>query len=208
MRFMKNKTAMAIALLGLLPIIVIIVVFSLGGGKAAMAPFSPDAQRKIMEDYTDKLNNRNADIIFYKRDPDGPSNLKARRINALNDQGLDLARYGSYDYHVLIINELDGSLRLSIEELQTVNKLLKEKNFRIVYLGSKFRQLVDNSIISDLPSEGTKSILTFYDKHGAKFSDSKFADDPIGMPIVGLDRNQEILYTAIEELANKDLFWS
>ena len=72
MRFLNNKPAMAIALLGRLPLIVIIVVFSLGGGKAALAPYSPDAQRKIMEDYTDKLNGRNADIIFYRTEPDGP----------------------------------------------------------------------------------------------------------------------------------------
>ena len=208
MRFLNNKTAMAIALLGLLPLIVIIVVFSLGGGKAALAPYSPDAQQKIMEDYTDKLNGRNADIIFYRTEPDGPDNLKARRVNALNSQGLGMERYTNCDYHVIIINELNGSLNLTTEELQKLCSLMNDDGFRIVYLGKNFQQLYDNSIIGELPRSGAKSCICFYNKHGIRFSGGGFADDPAAMPITGLDDNREILFTAIEELANMDLYWS
>ena len=81
-----NRIVVAIALMLIVPAIVMIFVVSFGGNK----DMGEAAQQKNMESYTEKLNQRNADIIFYDKDPIGPANLKARRVNALNDQGLAL----------------------------------------------------------------------------------------------------------------------
>ena len=205
-----NKAAMGIALLGLLPIIAFIVIFSLGGGTLAFLPSSDAAQWKYMRDYTDKLNNRNADIIFYKHNPNGPDNLKARRVNALNDQGLSLDYYQDYAYHVLILYDLDGSLELTVSDMQKIQKLMMNNGFRIIYLGTDhYQMLYEGGVISEMPKEIKKSYITFYNKSGIRCSDNGFADDPISMPIVsGLTDEQEIVFTMVMELAQKELFWS
>lgn len=201
---------MGIALLGLLPIIVFIVIYTQAGGTAAFLPFSDEAQWKYMREYTDKLNNRNADIIFYQHSPNGPDNLKARRVNALNEQGLNLDMYKNCSSHALILYDLDGSLDLSVHDMQVICDLLYNKGFRIIYLGTDHYQiLAEYGIIHSVPKEGTKSYISFINKTGGQFYDSGFADDPVSMPIVnGLTDEQELVFTMVMELAQKDIFWS
>ena len=202
--------AMAIALLGLLPIIVFLVIYTQGGGLTAFLPYSDEAQWKYMREYTDKLNNRNADIIFYQHSPNGPDNLKARRVNALTDQALNLDAFQDYSYHVLVLYDLDGSLDLSVRDTQVLWDLFENKGFRIIYLGTEHYQiLAEYGLISSVPKEGTRSYITFLNKTGGHFSDAGFADDPISMPIVnGITDEQKLVFTMVMELAQKDIFWS
>ena len=58
---MVRRVIMAICLLAILPAIIMIFVWSIGGSRAV----SPEVQKKSMQEYTEKLNQRNADIIFY-----------------------------------------------------------------------------------------------------------------------------------------------
>ena len=205
-----NKVAMAIALLALLPIIVFLVIYSLGGGLTAFLPYSDEAQKKYVREYTDRLNSRNADIIFYQHSPNGPDNLKARRVNALTEQALNLDAFQNSSSHVLILYDLDGSLDLSVKDTQVLWDLFSNKGFRIIYLGTEHYQiLAEYGIISSVPKEGTRSYITFMTKTGGHFSDAGFADDPISMPIVnGITDEQKLVYTMVMELAQKEIFWS
>lgn len=205
-----NKAAMGIALLGLLPIIAFIVIFTLGGGTTAFLPVADEAQWKYVREYTDKLNNRNADIIFYKHAPNGPDNLKARRVNALNDQGLNLDLYQDCAYHVLILYDWDGTLDLTVSDMQKIQKLMVNDGFRIIYLGTEhYQTLFEGGVISSVPKENTKSLITFYNKSGICNFDPGFADDPVSMPIVnGITDEQKLVFTMVMELAQKDIFWS
>ena len=207
----RARVIMAIALLVIVPwVIVIMITSSFGSGKEMNAV----TQQKRMEEYVEKLNQRNVDVIFYNRDPIGPSNLKARRINALNDQGLALNLYSDKAYHVIILDDLDGSLNLRDQDIQKLKDLLNNHYFRIVYLGTMhYNQLVAGEILTKSMNhkDGTKTYITFVNKNNMRSNveGSAFADDPLTMPITsGLTEEETIVYTVIVELAHKDLFWS
>lgn len=207
----RARVIMAIALLVIVPwVIVIMITSSFGSGKEMNAV----TQQKRMEEYVEKLNQRNVDVIFYNRDPIGPSNLKARRVNALNDQGLALNLYSDKAYHVIILDDLDGSLNLRDQDIQKLKDLLNNHYFRIVYLGTMhYNQLVAGEILTKSMNhkDGTKTYITFVNKNNMRSNveGSAFADDPLTMPITsGLTEEETIVYTVIVELAHKDLFWS
>lgn len=206
----RSKLIVGIALLVTLPALVIIIVYSLAGGTTAFMPVSGEAQWKYVREYTDKLNDRNADIIFYKKSPNGPDNLKARRVNALNEQGLNMDMYRDCAYHVIILNDLDGNLDITSEDLMALIDLMTNSGFRIIYLGERmYPELYSAGLVHSVPSKGTKSYMTFYNKHGAPCYNSGIADDPISMPITeGLTDEQEIVFTLVMELAQKDFYWS
>lgn len=199
------KIAIAVAAIALLPVMIFSLIYVLGIDNVAFMPYSSDAQYKYVEEYTDKLNNRNVDIIFYRHDPNGPSNLKARRINALNDQGLNLDPYQNCSYHVLVLYDLDGSLELSTSDIQYVFELYNQKGFRIVYLGTdKFPLLQEYGLISSVPKAGTKSYITW-----SNYSYPGFADDPVTVPVTeGLSDEELVVYTMVMEFAQKDLYWN
>ena len=120
---------------------------------------------------------------------------------------LKLDQYNN-PYHVLVLNDLDGKLGLTVEEIQAIIRLY-DSGFRIIYLGSGFARLAEYGVISDVPKAGTKSTFTF--KHGGngRFIADGFADDPISMPISdGLTDEEVIIYTMVMELAQKDIYWT
>ena len=209
-RLLGNRIVVAIALMVIVPLIVVLIVISSFGGNKQM---NETAQHKKMAEYTEKLNERNADVIFYRKDPIGPDNLKARRVNALNDQGLALNLYSDKVFHVLILYDLDGSLTLSEQDIDKLKELLA-KHFRIVYLGTAhYNQLTkeDISTKSLAHKEGNKTYLTFYSNSNIRscVEGTAFADDPMTMPITsGLTEEEKIVYTVIVELGRKDLFWN
>ena len=199
------KILLAVIAIVLVPLLIFLLSYKIGIDNVSFIPESPEAQRKYVEDYMEKLNERNIDIIFYQHDPNGPSNLKARRINALNDQGLNLDLYQNCSRHVLVLYDLDGSLNLSTNDIQYIYELYSHKEFRIVYLGtSKYSLLQEYGFISSIPEAGTKSYITW-----TNYSYAGFADDPISMPITsGLTDEEVTVYTMLMEFAQKDLFWN
>lgn len=58
--YMLRRLIMGVALLAILPAIIMIIVWSAGGSKV----MSSELQQKTMQEYTEKLNQRNADIIY------------------------------------------------------------------------------------------------------------------------------------------------
>ena len=207
---MFRRVIMGVALLAILPAIIMILVWSAGGSKV----MSPELQQKTMQEYTEKLNQRNADIIFYQKDPIGPANLKARRVNALNDQGLALNLFSDKAFHVIILDDLDGSLALKDQDIQKLKDLILNHHFRIVYLGTMhYNQLVQGEILSRNANhvDGTKSYLTYVNNKNMRSSveGKTFADEPTTMPITsGLTEEETIIYTVIVELGRKDLYWT
>ena len=208
--FLRSRIIMIIALIVLVPGLVTIMVLSLGGN----AGNTEAAQRKRMQEYVEMFNGRNVDLIFYKKDPVVPENLKARRVNALNDQGLALNLYSDKAYHVMILDDLDGSLSLNDQDIQKLKSLLFNQHFRIVYLGSMhYNQLVQGEILTKNANhkDGTKTYLTYYNKSNMRsmVEGTAFADDPMTLPVTeGLTEEQKVIYTVIVELARKDLYWS
>ena len=209
-RLIGNRIMVAIALMLIVPAIVLIFAYSFGGNK----DMGEAAQQKNMESYTEKLNQRNADIIFYDKDPIGPVNLKARRVNALNDQGLALNLFSDKAFHVIILDDMDGTLSLTDQDIQKLKDLLMNHHFRIIYLGTAhYYKLVQGGLLSQGMNhkEGTKSYLTFYSKTNMQTSveGTAFADDPAVMPIKsGLTEEETLIYTVIVELGRKDLYWT
>lgn len=209
-RLIGNRIIAAIALFLIVPAIVLIFAVSFGGNK----DMGEAAQKKNMENYTEQLNQRNADIIFYDKNPIGPANLKARRVNALNDQGLALNLYSDKDFHVIILDDLDGSLSLTDQDIQKLKNLMMNQHFRVIYLGSAhYNKLVQGGLLTKGMNhkEGTKSYLAFYSKNNSRteVEGTAFADDPMTMPIKsGLTEEEKLIYTVIVELGRKDLYWT
>lgn len=209
-KFLPTRIIIAVACMAIIPLIVVLFALSFGGNKA----MNEEAQRQGMLKYAEQFNQRNVDLIFYKKDPIGPENLKARRVNALNDQGLALNLYSDKAYHVLILDDLDGSLSFNDQDIQKLKKLLIDQHFRIVYLGSMhYNQLVQGEILSRGTNhkDGTKTYISFYNKSNMRsmIEGNAFADDPAVMPITsGLTEEETVIYTVIVELARKDLYWT
>lgn len=203
------KTMVPGIVVSLAVILTLIIVFALNKTTPAKAK---DAQEKLMSQYTEQLNARNADIIFYKKDPNGPAGLKARRVNALNDRGLALNLYESASSHVLIFNDLDGSLTLSDQDIQKIKELQKVNKFRIVYLGkAQYKRLVSEEILlrKNADKEEALSHIAFYNKNMARSGADGFADKSTSMPVTsGLTDEQKLIYTVIAELARKDLYFT
>lgn len=208
--YLRSRIILIIALIVLIPGLVMIIVLSMGGN----AGDTEQAQRMRMQEYVDKFNQRNIDLIFYKKDPIVPENLKARRVNALNDQGLAMNLYSDKAYHVIIFDDLDGSLSLNDQDIQKLKDLLINQHFRVVYLGTMhYSQLVQGEILNKGANhkDGTKTYLTYYtqNKMRSTVEGTAFADDPMMLPITsGLTDEQKIIYTVIVDLANKDLYWT
>lgn len=210
-KLVYNRIVIAIALLILIPALVVIIMLSLGGSRSSMY-VSEEARMKYVRDYTEKLNGRNADIIFYKQDPNGPDNLKARRVNALNDKGLALNLYNDSAYHILILNDLNGTLNLNDQEIQKIKDLLTNQHFHIIYLGSKYyKKFVSEGLFNSSINhkEDTKSYLVFVNKHGARSCAEGFADSQIDMPVTsGITEEQKVIYTVVMELALKEFYFN
>ena len=208
--YLRSRIILIIALIVLIPGLVMIIVFSMGGN----AGDTEQAQRMRMQEYVDKFNQRNIDLIFYKKDPIVPDNLKARRVNALNDQGLAMNLYSDKAYHVIIFDDLDGSLSLNDQDIQKLKDLLINQHFRVVYLGTMhYNQLVQGEILNKGANhkDGTKTYLTYYNQNKMRSTveGTAFADDPMMLPITsGLTDEQKIIYTVIVDLAHKDLYWT
>ena len=208
--YLRSRIILIIALIVLIPGLVMIIVLSMGGN----AGDTEQAQRMRMQEYVDKFNQRNIDLIFYKKDPIVPDNLKARRVNALNDQGLAMNLYSDKAYHVIIFDDLDGSLSLNDQDIQKLKDLLINQHFRVVYLGTMhYNQLVQGEILNKGANhkDGTKTYLTYYtqNKMRSTVEGTAFADDPMMLPITsGLNDEQKIIYTVIVDLAHKDLYWT
>ncbi len=208
--YLRSRIILIIALIVLIPGLVMIIVLSMGGN----AGDTEQAQRMRMQEYVDKFNQRNIDLIFYKKDPIVPDNLKARRVNALNDQGLAMNLYSDKAYHVIIFDDLDGSLSLNDQDIQKLKDLLINQHFRVVYLGTMhYNQLVQGEILNKGANhkDGTKTYLTYYtqNKMRSTVEGTAFADDPMMLPITsGLTDEQKIIYTVIVDLAHKDLYWT
>lgn len=208
--YLRSRIILIIALIVLIPGLVMIIVLSMGGN----AGDTEQAQRMRMQEYVDKFNQRNIDLIFYKKDPIVPDNLKARRVNALNDQGLAMNLYSDKAYHVIIFDDLDGSLSLNDQDIQKLKDLLINQHFRVVYLGTMhYNQLVQGEILNKGANhkDGTKTYLTYYNQNKMRSTveGAAFADDPMMLPITsGLTDEQKIIYTVIVDLAHKDLYWT
>lgn len=208
--YLRSRIILIIALIVLIPGLVMIIVLSMGGN----AGDTEQAQRMRMQEYVDKFNQRNIDLIFYKKDPIVPDNLKARRVNALNDQGLAMNLYSDKAYHVIIFDDLDGSLSLNDQDIQKLKDLLINQHFRVVYLGTMhYNQLVQGEIFNKGANhkDGTKTYLTYYNQNKMRSTveGTAFADDPMMLPITsGLTDEQKIIYTVIVDLAHKDLYWT
>ena len=208
--YLRSRIILIIALIVLIPGLVMIIVLSMGGN----AGDTEQAQRMRMQEYVDKFNQRNIDLIFYKKDPIVPDNLKARRANALNDQGLAMNLYSDKAYHVIIFDDLDGSLSLNDQDIQKLKDLLINQHFRVVYIGTMhYNQLVQGEILNKGANhkDGTKTYLTYYNQNKMRSTveGNAFADDPMMLPITsGLTDEQKIIYTVIVDLAHKDLYWT
>ena len=58
---LRSRIIITVALMLIVPGIIIAIAMSLGGNKE----LNEAAQRKSMSDYTERLNQRNVDVIFY-----------------------------------------------------------------------------------------------------------------------------------------------
>lgn len=203
----KRRAVFAITALLALPVIIFLVYINRDANRES----AKAAEEYYVREYVDKLNTRNADIIFYKHDPVVPDGLKARRVNTLDYSFIEDPANGNFSYHVIVLYDLDDSLELSLSEYNELNSLISGRNYRFIYLDTKmYPQLAGNNIISGIPDEGTKSYFTFYKDKSCHVFEG-FADDPTMVPpdvSRDLSEDEVIVYSAVFELATKDLYWS
>jgi hypothetical protein len=194
--------ALPLALL-LVIVIIAVCVKCIGGA----VPMTLEDQWDYYNNYVGKVNDRHYDIMFYRTVNNGPEALNARTVNSLN-----ITSSPGCQGHILILNDINGSLFLSDEDLTAIAGLLKDHGYRIVYLGtSKFQWLVEAGIISSIPPEGTKSVITWYDSSNIQNTRNGIADDTIDLPQLveqSIRPEQVPVYTLIMELGLRDIYWT
>lgn len=191
--------------LALLLVVVVIAIFIKGIGGSV--PLSRQDQWDYYNSYVERVNDRNYDIMFYKTVSNGPETLNARTINTLNAPSSP-----GCQGQILILNDINGSLYLSDDELATIADLIENHGWRVIYLGtSKFSQLVDAGIISSIPPEGTASMIVWYDSSNVRCTQTGIADDTVDLPQMveqSLRPEQVPVYTLFMELGLRDIYWS
>jgi hypothetical protein len=191
--------------LALLLVVVVIAIFIKGIGGSV--PLSSQDQWDYYNSYVERVNDRNYDIMFYKTVSNGPDTLNARTINSLNAPSSP----GCLG-QILILNDINGYLFLSDDELATIEDLIENHGVRVIYLGtSKFSQLVEAGIISSLPPEGTASVMVWYDSSNIRCTQNGIADDTSILPQMveqSLRPEQVPIYTLFITLGLRDLYWS
>ena len=189
----------------------VVAIFLVFINRNAIQKSNKAAEEHYVREYTEKLNDRNADIMFYKHDPVGPEGLRSRRINTLDYSYIEDPTNGSFSYHVIVLYDLDDSLELSVSELNALNNLTSGRSYRIIYLGTKlYPELAEYDIIYGIPKDGTKSYFSFY-KNKSRHDFEAFADKPTLVPpdvSAELSEDEIIVYSAVFEMATKDLYWS
>lgn len=192
-----------------LTVVVVIVVALKGVG--GVVPLTLEDQWEYTRDYTQKVNDHNYDIMFYMTMPNGPDNLQARTVYSLDPQVLSTPGV-NYNGHLLILNDISGTLFLSESDLDAIHVLLTDYGCRVIYLGTnQFQQLYQADIISSVPPEGAASVMVWYDHSGVRSTRSGIADDPAKlMPLVEQEirPDQVPVFTLIMELGTMDLYWS
>ena len=205
----RSKFMLYATLVTALLVVVVIVIAVKGVG--SVAPLTLEDQWEYTREYTDKVNDRNYDIMFFRTVPNGPDNLRARTVNTLNPQALNTPGT-SYSGHMLILNDVNGGLFLSDSDLASIHDLLVNYGYTVVYLGTnQMQQLVNADIISSLPPEGCASVIVWYDHSGVRSTRNGIADDPQKlMPLVEqqIRPEQVPVFTLIMELGTMDLYWS
>lgn len=203
-----SPTSAAIFILAccLIPVIIYFAVFA----NPNTLSNSHELQMDYMNKYTEQLNNKNVDIIFVRHDPNGPATLNARRVDYLNDLGLQFDTYESCSSHALVLYDLDGMLSLTAQDLQYIGRLYNEKGFRIIYLGTAhYQYLVDAGLCSTLPAAGTQSNIFYRQADGMAVSAPGFADDLSKMVVSeGISEQQELVYNMVMVLSTEDRYWN
>ncbi len=140
-------------------------------------------QAKLVTDAAESLNNKKIDIMVMGEDFNGPKNLSVRHINDLRFITLEGDEtVPAHKYHIVIINDPNGTVNLTENDYKTLLKRAREDSFVVVYLGSAaIPQFQKNGFFFDSYSETARSAI-FY--NGGRSYEIGFADNTSVLPEV------------------------
>ena len=124
------------------------------------------------EMWAENLNKQNLDVMFYGTAPIGPSNLKARQIQSLDE----VEQSGSgFSGSLLIIYDVNNDLFIQPDEMTSVKEFYLKGGY-IIYLGSSKYQLFYDAGFP-VPGEGTNSCFYHRSESGNVALYGGFCDD-------------------------------
>ena len=96
------------------------------------------------------LNEKHpSDIMLYGEDISFKDTLNYRKISEISEEELD--GDGNWQYHFIIMNDLNGSVALTQEEANLIMSYINEKHYTFFYIGSRHEDIFLESGILERP---------------------------------------------------------
>ncbi|MCR5059174.1 MAG: hypothetical protein K6A81_11230 [Clostridiales bacterium] len=164
-------------------------------------------------DYVEKVNDRNYDIMYYGSEMGLPVEAKFRRIFNFEDYTIESEDSPkNHVGHILILYDPNDEYFLTEEQAQVIADLYENRGFRIVAIGDgKIRMLENAGVFDTGTADKYNSVMTW--RNGANGSKSApgIADSN---ELVPREVEEEIdpkyvpAYALVMELGTKDLYWN
>ncbi len=164
-------------------------------------------------DYVEKVNDRNYDIMYYGSEMGLPVEANLRRIFNLEDYNIESEDSPkNHVGHIFILYDPNDEYFLTEDEAQIIADLYENKGFRIVAIGDgKIRMLENAGIIDPGTTEKYDSIMFWKDGPNGRKTAPGIADS---RELVPREVKEEIdpkyvpAYALMMELGTKDLYWN
>lgn len=144
--YTKKKPGTATVITALLALIIFATVLSSchGGGASSL-----DTAVKTIQ-------NNPTDIMLWGDDFTLPEGLEYRKLEKLDEESL--AKKDSYKYSFLIINDLEGSVTLSEDEIELVRAHIYDNQNTLIYFGDKYLTTWQSPSMSELTVDGNRAV--------------------------------------------------
>lgn len=145
---MKKKVLLGVGISLFIAIIAVVVCVIIGViripgmGKKTGNETDLDRIKKVMEE------TRPTDVFILGKDIQFEVDINTKKVAKLTQEELDSDK----DYKVIIINDLDGEISLSDDEIKYAENLIKKNGYLLIYLGEKYAKEwnVENEGIANL----------------------------------------------------------
>jgi hypothetical protein len=166
-----------------------------------------------VEQYAQKVTDRNYDIMYYGGDLGLPENFRVRKIFNFEDytlEGQDAPK--GHGGHMIIIYDPNDEYYLTPEQAQVLKDLYDNENYRIAAVGKgKIRVLESVGLCKEGTAEKVNSTMVWKTNSGIGTEAAGIADSKELIPYsVEQDTDPQYIqaYALMMELGTKEIYWN
>ena len=205
----KHRWTMYAIIFGGSVLIVFLLMMKIFGTKADRR----ESAWNYFNDYVQKVNDRNYDIMYYGSEMGLPVEAKFRRIFNFEDYTIESEDSPkNHVGHIIILYDPNDEYFLTEEQAQVVADLYENQGFRVVAVGDgKIRMLENAGIVDTGTADKYDSFMTWRDGANGKKTAPGIADSN---ELVPREVEEEIdpkyvpAYALVMELGSKELYWN